>query len=779
MIKTLQTVMRQDKEKFRVPRSVQQMIPIKRIWPSGIFMVGNSKYSKTYRFADINFALASNEDKEIMMDQYADIMNSLEIGATSKLTICNRRRNIRDFEKNVLIPMRGDALDEYCKECNEVLMEKAIGSSGMLQEKFLTVSIQKKGMEEAKRFFDRVEPELFSKFSRLGSSCHVLDATDRLRTLHDFYRAGEQEHFHFDFGETIRKGHDFRDYICPDSYENGAGYFRIGSRYGRVLFLKEYASYIKDKMVADLTSLDRDMMLSIDMIPVPTDEAVREVERRLLGVETNITNWQRRQNANQNFSATVPYDMELQRAEAKEFMEDLTTRDQRMIFSVLTLVHTADTKEQLDEDTEALMSIARVHLCQLGILRYQQLDGLNTVLPLGLRKINALRTMTTESLAVFMPFRVQEIFDYKGLYMGENAMSHNLLMCDKSKLMNPNAFLLGVPGAGKSFLAKLMIVYLALSTEDDILVCDPEGEYGIIKELGGEQIDIYAGSNHYINAMDMEEGYGESEDPIADKSEFVLSLFEQLDKKGIRAKERSLIDRCVAAVYTDYEKEGELPTLIGLRSKLLEQPEPEAKDLALELELFTSGSLDAFAHPTNVDTNNRMVVYNIQRLGKQLKTMGLLVITDAILNRVTKNWKQGKRTHIFIDEFHVVFENEISGEFFNSAWRRFRKRNAYPTALTQNVEFLLDSVLASTMLSNSEFVVMLNQAARDRQRLAELLNISGEQLGYITNSEQGCGLIKYGGTLVPFVNRFPKGKIYDKITTKPGEQVTGEEDSFK
>ena len=769
-MKTLDMVLRRDRERFRVPRSVQQIIPVRRIWPSGIFQVGAQKYSRAYRFSDINYALAGKEEKEAMASQYMDLLNSLEIGATTKITVSNRRRNRQDFEKNILIPLKKDGLDAYRKEFNEILLEKACGGNGMVQEKYLTVSTFQKNETEAKRFFDRIEPELRAGFSRLGASFQGLSAEERLQGLHDFYRAGEEDFYAFDLKAAMRRGHDFRDYICPDSFENGEDYFRLGSRYGRVLFLKDYASYIKDRIVSDLTGLDRDMMLSIDMIPIPTDEAVREVETRLLGVETNITNWQRRQNINQNFSATIPYDMEQQREEAKGFLDDLTARDQRMFLVVITLVHTADTKEQLNEDTKALLSVARgSHLCQLGVLRYQQWDGLNTALPLGIRRIDAMRTMTTENLSAFIPFQVQEVFDAKGLYMGENAMSHNLLLCDKSKLMNPNSFILGVPGAGKSFLAKQQIVYLALSTEDDILVCDPEGEYGIVKELGGEQIDIYAGSPHHINALDMVEGYGEGSDSLADKSEFVLSLFEQLDKKGIRARERSLIDRCLGAVYEEYKAGGEVPTLSSLRGMLLRQDEPEARDLALDLELFTGGSLDVFAHPTNVDTSNRMIVYNIQRLGKQLKTMGLLVITDAILNRVTQNWQKGKRTHIFIDEFHVVFENEISGAFFNSAWRRFRKRNAYPTALTQNVEFLLDSVLASTMLSNSEHIVMLNQAPRDRQRLAELLAISEEQLGYITNAEPGSGLLRYGGTLIPFVNRFPKGKIYDQITTKPGE----------
>jgi type IV secretory pathway VirB4 component len=270
----------------------------------------------------------------------------------------------------------------------------------------------------------------------------------------------------------------------------------------------------------------------------------------------------------------------------------------------------------------------------------------------------------------------------------------------------------------------------------------------------------------------MVEGYGDGGNPVIDKSEFVLSLFEQLDKGGMGPKQKSIIDRCVENVYRAFKKSGDMPTLVTLREELLAQPEKEAADLALSLELFTSGSLNAFAHLTNVDVNNRMIVYDIMDLGKQLKTMGLLVITDAMLNRVTENWAAGKRTHIFIDEFHVVFENEHSGSFFNSAWRRFRKRNAFPTAITQNVEYILDSVLASTMLSNSEFIVMLNQAASDRAKLSKLLSISSEQMSYITNADAGCGLIKYGSALVPFINRFPRQtRLYKLMTTKPGEET--------
>ena len=469
----------------------------------------------------------------------------------------------------------------------------------------------------------------------------------------------------------------------------------------------------------------------------------------------------------------LSYDMELQRRETKEFLNDLTSRDQRMMFAVITMVHVADTKEQLDSDTEILLSTARKHLCQLATMKYQQLDALNTALPIGVRKINALRTLTTESLAVFMPFKVQEIQEVGGIYFGENAISHNLILCNLANLLNQSMFLLGVPGAGKSFFAKLLIIFLALSCPDeDILICDPEGEYSpLVRALRGSVVRIAAGGKDRVNAMEMVEGYGDN-NPIVEKSQFIMSLIEQIDKNGVGAHQKSIIDRCTAEVYREQEKTGKVPTLCTLREKLLQQPEPEARDLALAMELFTSGSLDIFAHETNVDTNNRIISYDIHDLGAQLKPAGLLTITDAMLNRVTLNWKKGKRTHIFVDEFHIVYENEYSGNFFTSAWRQFRKRNAYPCAITQNVEYLLDSVQASTMLSNSEFIVMLSQAASDREKLSQLLNISPEQMSYVTNADAGCGLMRYGSALVPFINKFPRDtKLYELITTKPGEGV--------
>lgn len=768
-MKAIKQVMKKDQEPYRVPKRVQDVIPIKCMWRDGIFLVG-TRYSKTFKFTDINYMVASQEAQKKLFLAYAALINSLDCGATTKITLNNRHLNRKNFADTVLMKLKNDYLDYYRMEYNDVIMSKATGGNGIIQEKYVTVSVCKKNIEDARAYFARVGAELTARFAALGAKVTEMNATEKLRVLHDFYRSGEEVYFRFDAQDMMRKGHDFRDYICPDSVEKHSDYLMLGGKYARVVYLKDYASFISDQLVTKLTDQSRSMMLSIDIIPVATDEAVREVERKMLGVETNITNWQRRQNANNNFSAIVPYDMEQQRRETKEYMTDLTSRDQRMMLSVLTIVHLADTKAELDADTDALLKVAADHMCQMAVLRYQQLDGLNTALPIGTRKIDTFRTLTTESLAVFMPFKVQEIQEPGGIYFGENAISHNLILCNMKNLLNQSMMLLGIPGSGKSFFAKLLIVAIALSTKDDIIILDPEGEYTpLVKALGGSVMCFAVGGSDWLNAMAMEEGYGEGS-PVAFKSQFIMSLLKQIDPDGIRAHHKSIIDRCVALVLQDQKKTGKVPTLCTLREKLLEQPEQEARDLALTMELYTSGSLNIFAHETNVDTKNRIQSYDIHDLGEELKQPGFVTITDAMINRVNYNWAHGKKTHIFVDEFHIAYENEYSGNFFTSAWRQFRKRNAAPCAITQNVEYMLDSVQASTMVSNSEFVVMLNQAESDQERLSKLLNISPEQMSYVNGSEAGCGLMRYGSALVPFVNRFPPNtELYKLITTKPGE----------
>lgn len=780
MIKTLQNTLKQDKMKMKVPKSVQDAIPIQRIWGDGdgVFQFG-TKFSKTIRFSDINYAIASKEDKTQMFLGYSELLNALDTGATTKLTIHNRRINRQDFADTILLPMQGNRLDGFRLEYNEMLLSKNTGATGSIeQERYLTISAHKRNVEEARTFFSRASGELSSRLSKLDSKSESLDAVGRLRVLHDFYRPGEEAEFHFDMNTAMRSGRSFKDAICPDSMSFKKDHFRLGQKYGRVLHLKEYASYIKDTLIRDLTDLPCNLMLSIDIIPVPTDEAVREMQNRLLGVETNVTNWQRRQNANNNYSAIVPYDLEQQRKETREMLDDLTTRDQRMLFAVVTLVHLADSKKQLDSDTEALRSIARKHLRQLAPLHYQQADGLITALPLSLRRINALRTLTTEALAVLMPFKAQEIRDKHGIYYGQNSISRNLILADRKELLNANGFILGVSDSGKSFSAKREMVNLMLSTNDDVICIDPESEYrALFQGMGGQVIGISATSPNHINAMDMTEGYGDGENPIVLKSEFILSLCEQLvGSYKLNAREKSIIDRCTANVYRYYLQgnyQGQAPTLQDFHAELLKQPEPEARDVALAIELFTEGSLNTFAKPTNVDTGSRLICYDIRDLGKQLLPIGMLVVLDSIFNRIIRNRKLGKRTWVFIDEIYLLFQHEYSANFLFTLWKRVRKYGACVTGCTQNVEDLLQSHTARTMLANSEFLIMLNQAPTDRLELAKLLNISDQQLSHITNVEAGTGLIKCGSAIVPFEDRFPKGtRLYGLLTTKPLEQVS-------
>lgn len=775
MIKTVNNTLKQDKEKYQIPGKVQDIIPVRTVYPDGIFLSGKGKYSKTFRFRDINYAVASRSDKEMMFLEYSELLNAFDSGATTKITINNRRLNRLDFENQILIGMKNDGLNEYRKEYNSMLLDKATGSNAIVQDKYVTVSVSKNNIEDARVYFSRIGADMVAHFARLGSQCTELDAEERLRIIHDFFRTGEETYFNFDMKDHMKKGHSFADYICPDSYENHDSYFKIGGRYGRVLLLRDYASYIKDSMVAELTDINRNLMLSIDVIPVPTDEAVKEVENRLLGVETNITNWQRKQNMNNNYSAVVPYDMEQQRKESKEFLDDLTTRDQRMMFAVVTIVHTADAKKQLDNDTEEILTTARKHLCQMTTLRYQQLDGLQTAVPFGVRKIDAFRTLTTESLAVFMPFRVQEVYDKHGIYYGQNVISKNMMIADRRKLLNGNSFILGVSGSGKSFTAKNEITNLMLSTDADIIILDPEREYApLVRALGGSVIEISATSPNHINAMDMNKDYGEV-DPVIEKSQFLQSLCEQIIAGHHFAKgQQSIIDRCTENVYRYYKQGnymGTPPTLADFREELLRQPEPEAHSLALELELFTRGSLNTFAKQTNVDTGNRLICYDILELGEQLRAIGMLVILDSIINRITANRMRGKETFIVIDEIYLLFMHEYSAQFLFKLWKRVRKYGAFCTGVTQNVDDLLQSHTARTMLSNSEFIVMLNQAATDRVELAKLLNISDLQLSYITNVDAGHGLIKVGSSLVPFANKFPRNtKLYRLMSTKPGEE---------
>ena len=776
----LRKTKRVKKPKRKIPKTVQQSIPIDVIYKDGIIQSGRT-FSKMWRFSDINYEVASNAEQEEMFLAHSAILNGLPTDAVAKISIFNRQLQNHSIEK-MTVPTSNKNYKEYAKELEELLNDKMAESNNIVHEKYITISAEKKNIKEARTYFARVGSDLAADFAKISSQITELGYKERLRLFYEFFKSGGSEDFNFDLKRAMARGAHFKDYISPDSIEFKKDYVQFGDKYARVLFLKEYPSFLKDELLSQLTDFSRSMMVSVDIQPIPTDEAVKEIQKKLLAIETDITKWQQKQNMNNNFSATVPYEMEQMRSEIKEFMDDLTARDQRMMFVTMTLVHVADSLAELDNDTETLMSIGRKDLCNLSVLKFQQEDGLNTVLPYGLMEIDAVRTLTTESTAVLIPYKTQEIIDNGGLYYGINAISHNLLMCNRKLLLNGNGFIIGVSGSGKSFASKMEIAMAALFTDDDIIVVDPEKEYApLVSNLGGEVIKLSASSPNHINAMDINEDTGGEDNPISIKSEFLISLFDQLLKNGdarlgggVGAKDRSIIDRCTISVYNDYfkGKSEKLPTLADFREELLKQPEREAHDLALSLELFATGSLDAFSHQSNVNVNNRIACYDILELGDQMKSIGLLIMLDNIMNRVMANRKRGKYTRVYIDEAHLFFKNPYSAEFLLKAWKRFRKYGGLLTGITQNIADCLSNETARGMLANSEFLLMLNQAPSDRAELAGLLNISQTQMGYITNAPAGHGLIKVGGSIVPFANDFPADtQLYTLMSTSPGTEV--------
>ena len=759
-----------------VPRSVQDVIKIDAVYSDGIFMTGKDRYSKTFKFTDINYAVSSKEDKESHFLKYSEILNSFENGISSQITIINRKLKHNELKEIALLEKANDNKDKYRKEINDMLTMLANGANAIVQDKYVTLTIQKKSINEARSHFNRVGADLIAHFSRLGSKCTELDLTERLRIIHDFCRPEEAADYHLDLRDTMRKGQSFKDYISPDGFEFKSDYFKIGNRFGRVLFIRDYPSFVKDRVVWDLTDTSKNMIFNYDIVPVSIEEAQKFGEKQALGVETNIANYQRKQNSNNNYTSVIPYDMEQQRKEVREFLDDLTTRDQKMFKVIITVMHTADTLEQLNSDTEAIQAMGRNHMCQIGILKYQQLEGFNATLPIGINKIEARRTFTTESLAVFMPFKVQEIQHDGGVFQGVNVISKNMIIVNRKYLLNGNCFILGVSGSGKSFTAKEEMVNLLLSTDADVMIIDPEREYSaLVEAMDGQVIELSAKSKNHINCLDINKEYADGASPIAFKAEFVLSLFEQvIGKGGVNAIQKSIIDRCLANVYKNYIKRGytgKVPTLVDLCNDLKQQPEAEALELATAMELFASGSHSTFAQKTNVNVENRLICYDILELGSQLMPIGMLVVLDSILNRITKNRAEGRETYIFIDEIYLLFQHEYSANFLFTLWKRVRKYGAYCTGITQNVDDLLQSHTARTMLANSEFIIMLNQGGTDREDLANLLQISETQMTHITNVEVGHGLVKVGSALVPFERKFPKDtELYKLMSTKVGEQ---------
>ena len=692
-------------ESFRAPRSVQESIPVRKIYRDGVWLCGG-RYSKMWRFQDVNYAVASEADQSEILMRYCSVINAWPDDAYVQVLTNNRRIDPVEFENTMLMHLRGDDMDRLREEYNQIVRERTEWSNNIFREKYIVISVQRRSIEEARSFFARVSTELASGFGRLSSQLTELSSHDRIRILHDFFRSGEEQYFNFDLSQAMARGQDFQDYIAPDSLQFKSDHFIMGKKFGRVLFLKDYPNFLKDETIARLCEFPQNLMLSIQIVPVPMEEAVADMQKRVLAVETDITRWQQKQNANHNFSAETPYEMQQMRQEMKALLDDLTSRDQRMVLVLVTLVHLADSYAQLNSDTEAITATARGDLCRFNTLHFQQEEGLNTALPYGLREIEAMRTMNTESAAALTPFSVQDVMDRGGIYYGRNAISRNSIICNRKLLLNGNGFYLGVPGSGKSMAAKWELMNVILNTDDDVLICDPEAEFGpVVDAVRGQNIRLAPDSTQHVNALELGKGYEAGEKPVSLKSEFILTLYEHLldvQTNGRRAK--SIIDRAVLDLYEKFSKKPQAPTLQDLYCVLQCQKEDLAKDIVLASEIFTKGSLNTFAQPTNVQLDNRVLCFNIRDLGQQLRPIGMLVLMEVVMMRVMQNRLRGKRTWIYFDELSVLFSYEWSTNFLDVSWKRYRKYGALASGIFQNLDQALDNEVARSMISTVNFL---------------------------------------------------------------------------
>ena len=558
----------------------------------------------------------------------------------------------------------------------------------------------------------------------------------------------------------------------------------MGNLYGAMSYLAITASDLSDQLLKDLLDMESSQIVTMHIRSLDQNKAIKEVKHTITELDRSKIEEQKKAVRAGYDMDIIPSDLATYGNEAKKLLQDLQSRNERMFLMTFLVLNTADTKQQLDNNVFQASSIAQKYNCQLTRLDFQQEEGLMSSLPLGLNQIEITRGLTTSSVAIFVPFTTQELFQTgkEALYCGINALSNNLIMVDRKYCKNPNGIILGTPGSGKSFSAKREIANVFLVTNDDIIICDPEAEYGpLVERLHGQVIHISPTSTDYINPMDLNLNYSDDENPLSLKSDFILSLCELIvgGKDGLQPVEKTVIDRCVRMVYRDYladPKPENMPILEDLYNALRKQEEKEAQYIATALEIYVIGSLNVFNHRTNVDIHSRVVSYDIKELGKQLKKIGMLIVQDQVWNRVTINREARKSTRYYIDEFHLLLKEEQTAAYSVEIWKRFRKWGGIPTAITQNVKDLLASREIENIFENSDYIYMLNQASGDRQILARHLNISPHQLSYVTHSGEGEGLLFYGSVILPFVDHFPKDtELYRIMTTKPQEQAASTE----
>ena len=761
--------------------TAQQTIPYLAMYPDGICKVTEKKYSKSIAYDDINYQLAQADDKTAIFENWCDFLNYFDATVSVQLSFINRGTRSGGAEEVVAIPAQNDAFNSIRTEYADMLKHQlAKGNNGFVKSKYITFSVEADNLNAAKARLARIETDILNNFKVLGAAARPMTGYERLEALHSVFHP-EGEPFRFSWDWLIPSGLTTKDFIAPSSFRFGEGrYFRMGRKIGAVSFLEILAPELNDRMLADILDLETGIVVNLHIKSIDQTEAIKTIKRKITDLDKMKIEEQKKAVRSGYDMDIIPSDLAMFGGEAKNLLQDLQSRNERMFLLTFLVVNMADTKRKLENDIFAAAGIAQKYNCALTRLDYQQEAGLMSSVPLGENLIPIQRGLTTSSTAIFIPFITQELFQRgAALYYGLNALSSNMILCDRKRLKNPNGLILGTPGSGKSFAAKREITNAFLITDDDIIICDPEAEYyPLVRRLHGQVIRISPTSTQYVNPMDINLNYSEDDNPLALKSDFLLSLCELVigGKEGLMPVEKTVIDRSVRNVYRPFlaaPDPAKMPILGDLYDELLRQPEPEAARVAAALELYVSGSLNVFNHRTNVELSNRLVCFDIKQLGKQLKKLGMLIVQDQVWNRVTINRAEKKSTRYYMDEFHLLLKEEQTAAYSVEIWKRFRKWGGIPTAITQNVKDLLSSREVENIFENSDFVLMLNQAQGDREILARQLNISPQQMKYVTHTEAGEGLIFYGNVVLPFLDRFPQNtELYRVMTTRP-EEVGG------
>ncbi|NBH34470.1 conjugal transfer protein TraE [Clostridiaceae bacterium] len=765
------------KREGKIARTAQQTIPYEEMYQDGVCRITDRLYSKSVVCEDINYAKASDDEKAVLFELYCKLVNYFGPSVGFELSVVCYPADMVEYRKMLAITLQGDSFDEIRKEYSDMLIGQ-VSRNRYERRICLTYTIEAEGVKQARSRLGQIDSDVVSHFHALMVTARPMDGYERLALLHKCLHLEEGRKFRFNWDSLNGTGLSSKDYIAPSSFFFGDGrYFRTGASFGAVSFLQIQATKLYDTLLNSILDLEGSQIVSIHAKALDQNAALKAVKRKLSDLDKAKIDEQKRAVRSGFDMDILPPDLVTFGREAQKLLEDLQNHDEKMFMVTILIVHMASSRQKLENLVYSADGITNTQNCDLIRLDYQQEQGFLSALPIGINQVEIQRGLTTSGTAIFLPFRACEVFQKGGVYYGLNATTGRMILADRKKLKCPNGVVLGTPGSGKSFSCKREATDVYLHTDDDLLFLDPEHEYlSLCQQLSGQIIRLAPDSGDYINPLDVDLSVDTGENPLLMKADFIMSFCELIlsaSQGGLKPIEKSVIDRCIPKVYREYLKKPRperMPVLGDLYQCLRSQEEGQAQELATALELYVSGSLSYLNHQTNVNINNRVVCYDISALGQNLKKPGMLTVQNNIWQRTTINRYAGKTTRIYLDEFHLLLKEPQTAAYTAEIYKRFRKWNGIPTALTQNVKDLLDSPEIENILENSDFILMLNQAASDRNILAQRLGISPQELTHITNSGAGEGLLFFGDKIIPFIDKFPTDtKLYQVMTTKPAD----------